>query len=148
LSIGSGFICNDHNDGNPLSLTAGHRIPGVNYTRDHSSGCLHQLMLAHIDDKSRLDDTMKWQGKGCYGYVVQRTDRKLSLIAQKVYGDPDRWREIAELERHHEEQPLPEWRLPEGVRRGMVRKCSLFPDRTIRFFVFSRMAGRTPHPIR
>lgn len=74
----------------PLSLVAGYRIPDIKYTRDHSSGWLHQLMLAHLDDKSKLDDTMKWQGKGCYGYVVERTDRKLSLIAQKVYNDPDR----------------------------------------------------------
>ncbi len=81
----------------PLSYTAGYRFPGTKYTRDHSSGWLHQLMLSYVDDPSKLDETMKWQGKGCYGYVVERTDRKLSLIAQKVYGDPDRWPELAEL---------------------------------------------------
>ncbi len=81
----------------PVSLVAGYRTPGIKYTRDHSSGWLHQLMLSHVDDPSKFDDTMKWQGKGCYGYVVERTDRKLSLIAQKVYGDPDRWPELARL---------------------------------------------------
>ena len=89
----------------PLSLTAGYRIPGVRYTKDHSSGWLHQLMLLHVNDKSKLDATMKWQGKGCYGYVVELTDRKLSLIAQKVYDDPERWPELAKLNNISKEDP-------------------------------------------
>jgi len=47
-------------------------------------------MLYHIVDPSKLDDTMKWQGKGCYGYTVQREDKRLGNIAQKVYGEKDR----------------------------------------------------------
>ena len=57
-------------------------------------------MLAHVREQgnwSRLDDTMRWLGKGCYGYVVQSEDRRLGIIARKVYGDPDRWPELAEL---------------------------------------------------
>lgn len=53
-------------------------------------------MLSYVDDPSKLDETIKWQGKGCYGYVVERTDRKLSLITRKVYGDADRWPELAQ----------------------------------------------------
>ncbi len=89
----------------PVSLVAGYRIPGLKYTRDHSSGWLHQLMLSHVDDPSKLDDTMKWQGKGCYGYEIERTDRKLSLIAQKVYGDADRWPELAKLNTISRDKP-------------------------------------------
>ena len=32
----------------PLSYTAGYRFPGTKYTKDHSSGWLHQLMLEHV----------------------------------------------------------------------------------------------------
>ncbi len=87
----------DEDGDSPISLVAGYHMPGINYSRDHSSGWLHQLMLTYVDDPSKLDDTMKWQGKGCYGYVVERTNRKLSLIARKVYGDADRWPELAKL---------------------------------------------------
>ncbi len=79
--------------------------PDNKYTRDHSSSWLNQLMLAHIDDPSKLDDTMKWRGKGCYGYVVELTDRKLDLIAQKVYGDPDRWPELVKLNKITKDNP-------------------------------------------
>ncbi|MDE2738489.1 MAG: hypothetical protein OXH47_03100 [Paracoccaceae bacterium] len=65
--------------------------------KDHSDGWLHQLMLSYIDDPSRLDDTMKWQGLGCYGYVMQPDDKHLGFIAKNVYGDTERWREIARL---------------------------------------------------
>ena len=77
-------------DDSPITLVAGYRVPGGKYTRDHSNGWLHQLMLYHIVDPSKLDDTMKWQGKGCYGYTVQREDKRLGNIAQKVYGEKDR----------------------------------------------------------
>ncbi|MCY4100783.1 MAG: hypothetical protein OXF46_07665 [Rhodobacteraceae bacterium] len=40
---------------------------------------------------------MKWQGKGCYGYVVQKEDRQLGLIARKVYSDENRWPELSKL---------------------------------------------------
>lgn len=84
-------------EGTVLANVAGYRFSGLNYTRDHSDGWLHQLMLSHVDDPSRLDDTMKWQGIGCYGYVVQPEDKRLGFIAKKVYGDSERWREIARL---------------------------------------------------
>ena len=87
-----------------MAHAAGYRIPGYRYDRMErktlGNGWLHQLMLEHVKRQGnwdRLDDTMKWQGKGCYGYVVERTDRKLSLIARKVYGDPERWPELAKL---------------------------------------------------
>ena len=89
----------------PLSLTAGYRIPSVRNTRNHSSGWLHQLMLSYVDDPSKLDDAMKWQGKGCYGYTVERTDTRLSYIARKVYGYPDRWRELARLNNISKDNP-------------------------------------------
>ena len=95
LESGADTTIKDASGNSPLSFTAGYRIPGTKYTRDHSSGWLHQLMLSYVDDPSKLDETMKWQGKGCYGYVG--TDRKLSLIARKVYGDADRWPELAQL---------------------------------------------------
>ena len=88
-------------EGTILAHAAGYRIPGFRYNRQQlkslGNGFLHQLMLTHIDYPSKLDDTMRWQGRGCYGYVVERTDRKLGIIAQKVYGDADRWPEIARL---------------------------------------------------
>lgn len=40
---------------------------------------------------------MKWQGIGCYGYVVQPDDKRLGFIAKKVYGDESQWTEIASL---------------------------------------------------
>ena len=52
-----------------------------------------------------IDDTMKWQGNRCYGYVVERTDRKLSLIARKIYDDPDRWPELAKLNNISRDNP-------------------------------------------
>ena len=54
-------------------------------------------MVAHIEDKSKLDDTMKWHRKGFCGHVVQQTDRKLGIVARKVYGDPERWPELVTL---------------------------------------------------
>ena len=88
-------------EGTILAHAAGYRIPGYRYSRKQwktlGTGWLHQLMLSHVDDPAKLDDTMRWQGKGCYGYVVQREDRRLGIIAQKVYGDADRWPEIARL---------------------------------------------------
>jgi len=63
------------------------------------------LILTYIDDPSRLDDTMKWQGKGCYGYTEKRDDRRLGLIAEKVFGDEDRWRELAELNGISQDNP-------------------------------------------
>ena len=105
-----------------LAHAAGYRIPGYRYSRMErktlGNGWLHQLMLEHVRRQGnwdRLDETMRWQGKGCYGYVVERTDRKLSLIARKVYGDADRWPEIARPQRHIAGQSLPDGRLPEGV---------------------------------
>lgn len=84
-------------EGTVLAHVAGYKYPGLNYTRDHSDGWLHQLMLSHVEDRSKLDDTMKWKGKGCYGYVVQPDDKRLGIIAKKVYGDSERWPEIARL---------------------------------------------------
>ena len=91
-------------EGTLLAHAAGYRIPGYRYGRMErktlGNGWLHQLMLEHVKRQGnwdRLDETMRWQGKGCYGYEVERTDRKLSLIAQKVYGDADRWPELAKL---------------------------------------------------
>ena len=55
--------------------------------------------------KAKLDDTMKWQGKGCYGYVVQREDRRLGLVAIKVHGDENRWRELARLNNINRDNP-------------------------------------------
>ncbi len=97
LEAGADPTIKDASGDSPLSFTAGYRTPGIKYTKDHSSGWLHQLLLSYVDDPSKLDDTMKWQGKGCYGYTVERTDLKLSLIAQKVYGDADRWPELVKL---------------------------------------------------
>ena len=97
LEAGADPTIKDAVGNSPLSFVAGYRVPDQRYTRNHANGWLHQLLLSYVDDPSKLDDTMKWQGRGCYGYTVERTDRKLSIIAQKVYGDPDRWREIAEL---------------------------------------------------
>jgi len=65
----------------------------------------HQKLFTHVDDPSRLDATMQWQGKGCYGYTVEPTDRKLGIIAQRVYGDPDRWREITRLNNITKDNP-------------------------------------------
>ncbi|MCY4306667.1 MAG: hypothetical protein OXC57_00155 [Rhodobacteraceae bacterium] len=97
LDHGADPTIKDAKGNSPLSFVAGFQVPGQRYTKDHSSGWLHQLMLTYIDDPLKLDDTMRWQGKGCYGYTVQRTDRKLSIITQTVYNDPDRLWELARL---------------------------------------------------
>lgn len=65
---------------------------------------------------------MKWQGKRCYGYVVERTDRKLSLIARKIYGDPDRLAGAGETQQHIEGQSLPKGAVPEDLRRKVVNR--------------------------
>ena len=65
LEAGADPTIKDASGDSPLSYTAGYRVPGTKYTSDHSSGWLHQLMLTYVDDPSKLDDTMKWQGKGC-----------------------------------------------------------------------------------
>ena len=96
-------------EGTIMAFVAGYRVPGFRYNRQQlrtfGNGWLHQLMLTHVDDSSKLDATMKWQDKGCYGYVVQREDRKLSIIARKVYGNPDNWRELAKLNNISRDNP-------------------------------------------
>ena len=97
----------DGEDLTAINLVAGYRVPDRKYSRDHSNGCLHQLMLVHIDDPTKLDDTMKWQGKGCYGYTVERTDRKLSLISPEGLRRSGSLAGAGETERYHEGQALP-----------------------------------------
>ncbi len=66
-----------------------------------------------VTSSSKLDNTMKWQGKGCYGYVVQREDKRLGLIARKVYGDADRWPELATLNTISRDNP---YRMGDGLK--------------------------------
>ena len=48
LEAGADPTIKDTNGDSPLSFAAGYRKPGIKYTRDHSSGWLHQLMLEHV----------------------------------------------------------------------------------------------------
>ena len=105
LEHGADPTSKDEKGESPLSVTSGYLIPGTRYSKDFSSGWLHQLMLTYVDDPSKLDDTMKWQGKGCYGYTVERTDTRLGIIARKVYNDPDRWPELAKLNNISKDNP-------------------------------------------
>ena len=71
----------------PLWLVSGKDHP--TFTRDHSHLELYALMLEHLDplsDKYVLP---------CYR--VQRSDTRLSIVAEKTLGDGSRWPEIASL---------------------------------------------------
>ena len=71
--------------------------PHPSFTRDHSHPELYTLMLEHMDpmsDKYVLP---------CYR--VQRSDTRLSIIAEKALGDPARWPEIATLNKLSKENP-------------------------------------------
>ena len=71
----------------PLWLVSGK--PHRKFTRDHSHPELHALMLAN------LDPTNDKYVRPCY--TVEKTDIRMSIIAGKALGDPDRWPEIATL---------------------------------------------------
>ena len=40
---------------------------------------------------------LTYEGTGCEGTIVRPTDTKLSILAERVLGDPGRWKEIAKL---------------------------------------------------
>ena len=100
LEYGADPTLKDINGDSALSIVAGYRAPVQKPRLFFADPEIYRLMLSYVDDRSKLDHTMQY----C-GYKVQRTDRKLSYIAQKVYGDRERWRELAALNNISKDNP-------------------------------------------
>ena len=54
----------------------------------------HQVLKT---EPGRRLQRLTYEGTGCEGVIVRARDTKLSLLAERTLGDPDRWKEIAKL---------------------------------------------------